>query len=117
MAAISALPRTTAQPLQKRSSTPQRGRAGRRCQWCNRKLTGRHANTCCASCRSSLSRKKRSTCVNTLVELGMPKAAAERLLMLVGLRMVERKMNDNGWQWQPQRKTWVDTREAQRRAA
>jgi hypothetical protein len=47
----------------------------------------------------------------------MPKAAAERLLMLVGLRMVERKMNTSGWQWQPQRKAWVYAREAQRRAA
>jgi hypothetical protein len=47
----------------------------------------------------------------------MPKAAAERLLMLVGLRMVEGRMNTSGWQWQPQRKAWVNTWEAQRRAA
>ena len=48
----------------------------------------------------------------------MPKAAAERLLMLVGLRMVERKMNTSGWQWQPQRKAWVYAdADAQRRAA
>ena len=111
------LPRVIPQAPKKRSSTPQRGRATPSCLWCGGRLTGRHVNTCCASCRSSLSRAKHRACVNALVEIGMPKAAAERLMKDKGLRIVEAKIKKLNYQWYPKLRRFFQPYDAQQRAA
>ena len=68
--------------------------------------------TCSASCKSQLSRRKHRACAWAMVEeYGYSIQTAERVLTACGMPEVERVMNLAGWHWQADRREWVKVKE------
>lgn len=101
-------------PVAPAPKTTKNGGAGRRCSYCNRRLSVTTAgNLCGNSCRVQLSKLKRrladTACQTAFPHGGWRPGDGEQLIERFGLPRVEAVLNRCGWVWSAETKQWVKT--------